>query len=177
MRLVKWTACVAGILVAGFITIGAQGQRAQEPDVLNALLVEVRGLRQALEEMGTAGPRVQLALGRLQLQEQRVNTALRRLESIRDSISKAEREIATQQGQLDAFLKMFKEEKPGEEHPMAPMMGGFKKGIEAGALEVQRLQAEEAQLQQQISAEQGRWAEINRAMEDLEKALGKRTAR
>ena len=50
---------------------------------MSALLTEVRGLRQALEEMGTAGPRVQLALGRLQLQEQRVNTAIRRLESIR----------------------------------------------------------------------------------------------
>jgi chromosome segregation ATPase len=178
MRFVKWALGAAGMFVVGFgVSAGAQGARTQEPDILSALLTEVRGLRQALEEMGTAGPRVQLALGRLQLQEQRVNTALRRLESIRDSISKTEREVAGQQGQLESFQKMFKPEKPGEENPMAAMMGGFKNMIEAGTLEVQRLQSEEAQLQQQIASEQGRWAEINKAMEDLERALGKRPAR
>ena len=175
MRFVKWAVCGAALICAGLGgSLAAQGTRTQEPDVLSALLTEVRGLRRALEDMGTAGPRVQLALGRLQLQEQRVNTMVKRLETLRDAIAKAEGEVSSQQGQVDSFLKMFKSQNPNEENPMAGMVEGFKKAIANGALEVQRLQAEEALLQQQIAAEQGRWAEINRAMEDLERALGKK---
>jgi hypothetical protein len=36
------------------------------------------------------------------------------------------------------------------------------------------LQGEEAALQQQITGEQARWADINRMLEDLERTLGKR---
>jgi predicted negative regulator of RcsB-dependent stress response len=39
--------------------------------------------RAAMERMAAAGPRVQLALGRVQLQEQRINTLIRRLDEIR----------------------------------------------------------------------------------------------
>ena len=60
------------VLVTVVATVAAQSGRSAEPDVLNALLAEVRGLRAAMEQMSSAGPRVQLALGRLQLQEQRV---------------------------------------------------------------------------------------------------------
>ena len=42
-----------------------------------ALLTEVRGLRVAMEQMTSAGARVQLALGRLQLQESRLNSGKR----------------------------------------------------------------------------------------------------
>ena len=71
----------------------AAGTRAQaSPDVLGALLVEVRGLRAAMEQMASAGPRVQLALGRLQLQEQRVITLLRQNADVRDRLATAEHE-------------------------------------------------------------------------------------
>jgi len=63
---------------------------------------------------------------------------------------------------------------PDEKHPMAAMAEAMKKGIAAGTAEVQRLQVEEAQIQQQIATEQGRWADINRALEELERAFAKR---
>ena len=73
--------------------LAAQAPRASHgQDVLPALLVEVRGLRAAMEQMASSGPRVQLALGRLQLQEQRVNNLLRRLETVRASLAAAQRE-------------------------------------------------------------------------------------
>src|SRR5437762_13620444 len=55
-------------------------QGPKQEEVLPALLVEVRGLRAAIEQLASAGPRVQLALGRVQLQEQRVNALMRRIE-------------------------------------------------------------------------------------------------
>ncbi len=72
----------AGTALQGRLT-GPGVPAAQGQDVLPALLVEVRGLRAAMEAMASSGPRVQLALGRLQLQEQRVNNLLRRLETAR----------------------------------------------------------------------------------------------
>jgi chromosome segregation ATPase len=175
MELGKWLIGSAGVLLVGLgVSLGAQGARTPDPDVLSALLTEVRGLRQAMEQMASAGPRVQLALGRLQLQEQRVNTLIRRLESIRDSVTSAGEQAAAQEAQLAGFEKMFKDQPPDENNPLRHMMDGLRKAIAASGTEVQRLQAEEAQLQQQIAAEQGRWSEINRTLEDLERALGKR---
>lgn len=172
MRRAKWMLAGAGLIAVGFgVSVAAQGARSQDPDVLSALLSEVRGLRQAMEQMALAGPRVQLALGRLQLQEQRVNTMIRRLEALRDSVSNAEKDAAGQQAQLSTFEKMFKEQPPDEGNPMRQMMEGLRKAIAVSASEVQRLQGEEAQLQQQIAAEQGRWSEINRGLEELERAL------
>jgi predicted nucleic acid-binding Zn-ribbon protein len=156
-------------------TIAAQSTRPQETEVLNALLTEVRGLRGAMEHMASAGPRVQLALGRLQLQEQRVNTMIRRLETLRDATAKAEKDIATAQAQLAAMQKMFPDgSAPPAGNPLTEMMGGLKKAVAADTADLQRLQSEEASLQQQIANEQGRWSDINRALEELERALSKR---
>lgn len=55
------------VLFAAVAMAGRAQQTASPPDILSALLIEVRGLRAALEQMATAGPRVQLALGRVQL--------------------------------------------------------------------------------------------------------------
>ena len=83
---------LALVLVAAGAGLGvraraaAQAARATDQDVLPALLIEVRGLRAAMEQMASAGPQVQLALGRLQLQEQRVNNLLRRIESVQNQL-------------------------------------------------------------------------------------------
>jgi chromosome segregation ATPase len=175
MRLAKWLLCGVGLLSIGFgVSMAAQGSKPQEPDVLSALLTEVRGLRQAMEQMAASGPRVQLALGRLQLQEQRVNTMIRRLETVRDAVAKAEKDRATTQLQLSGMENMFKSDTPPsaeDRNPMTAMIETLKKTVAAADAEVQQLQAEEAQLQQQIAAEQGRWSEINKALEDLERAF------
>jgi chromosome segregation ATPase len=175
MRLPKAVFVMAVSIAVGLgATVAAQGTGA--PDVMGALLTEVRGLRVAMEQMASAGPRVQLALGRLQLQEQRLNTMLRRAETVRDSIVGAEKvhtEMHARLSSLDLALK--RGDMPVEERDqMSHMAEGLKKSLGGAAMDVQRLQAEEAQLQQQIALEQARWADINRTLEDLERALGKR---
>src|SRR5687767_14532699 len=91
------------IISAIFVTgVAAARSQSQEPQgVLSALLVEVRGLRAAMEQMASAGPRVQLALGRLQLQEQRLNTLVRRLEGVRDQLAQAQRQMMQHQNQIE----------------------------------------------------------------------------
>src|SRR5437763_8879624 len=86
--------CAGGVARLVAFSPPPQLPAAAAADVLPALLVEVRGLRAAMEQMASAGPRIQLSVARLQLQEGRINTMLRRLEGVHDSLSTAQRELA-----------------------------------------------------------------------------------
>ena len=59
----------AAVAVLIVLAKTAGGETPQQPnqDTLGALLVEVRGLRSAIEHMASVGPSIQLAMGRLQL--------------------------------------------------------------------------------------------------------------
>jgi predicted nucleic acid-binding Zn-ribbon protein len=166
------------VTACGTLAAAAAAQGAREPDVLTALLTEVRGLRQAMEQMASAGPRVQLALGRLQLQEQRVNTMIRRLEGVRDSLVGAERHTMEVERQIVQMQEEMKSAealgREGDVRALTDEVGALKRRLAGSQEDVRRWQAEEATLQQQIAGEQGRWAEINRTLEELERALGKR---
>ena len=178
MRLPKVFMAMAGAIGAGlFVSLAAQGAAA--PDVLAALLVEVRGLRQAMEQVASAGPRVQLALGRLQLQEQRLNTMIRRAEAVRESVARAEREAAEMQSRaagLEATLKSPDPRTADEQFVRQVNMEirDNKRRLASLSTELQRLQGEDAALQQQIGGEQARWADINRLSRRFERALEKR---
>ena len=151
----------------------AQATRATDQDVLPALLIEVRGLRAAMEQMASAGPQVQLALGRLQLQEQRVNNLLRRIESVQNELSTALQESDRARERLTRTTDELKSGRlPAEEQRQEESILPELKATQGRALaNVQRLQAEESELTQELATEQGRWTEINQRMEELERAL------
>jgi chromosome segregation ATPase len=173
------------ILVAAGFAVGAalQGglsaqasQASQGQDVLPALLAEVRGLRAAMEQIASSGPRVQLALGRLQLQEQRVNNLLRRLEAARGSLTAAQRKEDEARQELTNMEKIRKGNGPEHLQNLPPgqvegMVSDARGGYARAAKELQRLQVEESGIVQELAAEQGRWTYINQRMEELERAL------
>jgi chromosome segregation ATPase len=170
--LLFWALIVAAGFGASFVS-RAQSPAAP-PDVLPALLTEVRGLRAAMEQMASAGPRVQLTLGRLQLQEQRIQNLVRRLESVRASLSGPQRD----HDRLTERIKDLTEELPAlndtvrRQHEMEIVM--IKKEIARLGSEVQRLLNEEAFLNQEITNEQARWTDFNQRLEELERSLVRR---
>jgi septal ring factor EnvC (AmiA/AmiB activator) len=142
---------------------------------LAALLVEVRGLRAAMEQMASAGPRVQLALGRLQLQEQRVNTLVRRLEEVRTSLVQAQKGLEGGTHELGERERASRESPdPEVRRELEASLKHLKTDMARMTFDVQRLQNEEATLSQDIAAEQGRWSELNQRLEELERSLGRR---
>jgi len=152
-----------------------QAPPASTPDTIGALLVEVRGLRAAMEQMAAAGPRVQLALGRLQLQEQRINTLVRRLEDVRTALAPARRKLQESSERSETFEKMARnspvEEQRRDAEASLPHM---KREVALDAAEVQRLQNDEGMLLQDINGEQNRWTEFNQRLEELERSLPRR---
>src|SRR3954468_4712168 len=168
----------AGIVILAGALASAR-QTAPQTDVLPALLEEVKGLRAAMEQMASAGPRIQLFTSRLQLQETRINNMIRRLDAVRESLASAQREIdaaAEDQRRLEAALA---EPHITPEAQMQVQMLNFeltqvKRGAAAARPTVARYTAEEAQLSADLATEQARWTEINARLDELERALAKR---
>jgi chromosome segregation ATPase len=166
------------LVVIGLLAIGTTALRSQTPDgasILPALLAEVRGLRAAMEQMASAGPRVQLALGRLQLQEQRLSTLLMKLDATRSGLSSLQRQLLQQQAQMGEFENREKETtEPLERRQVENMMSMMKREMASTSSEIQRLTAEEAALSADIASEQARWNDFNQRLEELERSLGRR---
>jgi peptidoglycan hydrolase CwlO-like protein len=180
----KWSTIVVSgfaVLIAGLgvSTSASQStarQSSSQEDVLPALLVEVRGLRAAMEQMASAGPRVQLALGRVQLQEQRVNNLLRRVEEGRSHLSDTQRKYDQTQQELRNLEAMIRDPKP-DGPPVAElqnMQRGTEREVARLAADVQRMTAEAAAMDAELATEQGRWIDLNQRMEALEQALIRR---
>jgi division protein CdvB (Snf7/Vps24/ESCRT-III family) len=179
--------CVAAVsmavLMAGFAARAQTQGGAGSQDILPALLSEVRGLRTAMEQMATAGARVQLVLGRLQLQEQRLNTAIKRLDDIRTRLGDAQRSAAEMQEQLNMMETLGKEgpatayvprgDRPTPEQ-VEEMQRHLKRQIAHMNSEAQRFSMEEATAAGDVANEQARWLEFNQKLEELERGLARR---
>jgi chromosome segregation ATPase len=175
----RLTVAAAIVIVVVLASSGRPGAAPQAPaqgqEVLNALLVEVRGLRAAMEQMASAGPRVQLAFGRLQLQEQRITAAMRKLDETRAEIRGAQatserldKELAdTEESLRDPEVAKFRDE-------VAARIKQLRQAKAAAVTQLQRLQLEETTLLNDIAADQARWVEVNRVLEDLDRSLTRR---
>jgi len=174
------TACwmaAAGLLIMVALTAKTAGQAAEpNKDTLDALLVEVRGLRAAMEQMASAGPRVQLAIGRLQLQEQRVNTMVRRVDEVRAALASAQNELSGIQQNVARLQNALEDSSitPGDRSAVETQLTSTRQQLARKNADIQRLQAEEGDASSQVTAEQARWTEINQRLEELERALTRR---
>jgi chromosome segregation ATPase len=172
-RVVIVLAAAIVLIAGGSLWTRTSAQAPRTDDVLPALLVEVKGLRAAMEQMAGAGPRVQLFVGRLQLQEGRIAGMIRRLDTVRDAITKARAEVEQVKGTMK-MLNMEAADTPGKKEEIPFLFANMKAGLATAEENVARLVAEEAQLASDVATEQARWVEINRRLDELEKELGKR---
>jgi len=172
---------VAAVLLAGSLA-AAQTPGSGSRDIMPELLAEVRGLRAAIEQMTASSSRVQLALGRLQLQEQRLSGANSRLAEVRNQLGNAQRRAAEMQEQASNLEGMLsgQGEMPKPEGQMTAEQIRQQMTLEMRAVqhqlttsnaEVQRLTIQETTLAGEVSAEEARWADLNRQLEDLERSL------
>lgn len=174
MKRLTGTLVMAGlVLVVGSSRpVAGQASAAGEQDLVAALLVEVRGLRAAMERMAVAGPRVQLALGRLQLQEQRVNTLMRSHDEVKARIAAEEAQAAQLREQVARVeARALREIDPTAREQAEEEAAWAKSMLERVTKERQRLQAEEISVAQAVASEQSRWMDINAQLEELEREL------
>jgi hypothetical protein len=167
-------AAVAAVVSVPVFVPRAATAQAPPQDIMPAILTELRGLRAAMEQLASAGPRVELALGRLQLQEQRVNALIRRQESLREQRLDVERQVEQHQVRFKNLSGRSQTTDPQEIEMAAMLRAQVKTELERLAMELQRLSLEDSQVAGDIASEQARWTTINQQLEDLERALGRR---
>ena len=172
----------AGALAAGwFAAVQAQAPAGSSTDIMPALLAEVRGLRAVMEQMASAGARIQLTLGRLQLQEQRLNVANVRLQETRNDLTNTQRrqtELQEQVANLEASLSGQREmdlvpgAPPEQQRAIMKMqLGQNQRELASVGSEIQRLIATAAAAESDVANEQARWSDLNQRLDDLERAL------
>jgi|SRR5215471_11516279 len=157
----------------GAARLPVSAQAARSDDVLPALLVEIKGLRAAMEQMASGGTQAQILVGRLQVQESRLTTMIDRLETVHDSLESARQEYETARDTLQQVEKAgtavaFSHDNPYDNVP------DMKREVATTKARVDRLVAEELQLSSDVAVEQQRWTAINQRLEELERALSKR---
>jgi chromosome segregation ATPase len=169
---ILWFAGAALLGIFTFRTSVAGQTTSSNQDTLAALLVEVRGLRAAMEQMASAGPRVQLAFGRLQMQEQRVNTLVRRADELRTHIADVQGGINTARDRLAAMQRdLDRNPNPDVRNELENALPVMKRELTQRSAELQRLQMEETDVSSQLATEQSRWTDINQRLEELERSL------
>jgi hypothetical protein len=99
---------VATVAIVVFLTAAKVETQSGFQDVAAALLTEVRALRTTIAVVAAAGARGQLTLGRLQLQEQRVNALGARLETTREQLAMLQREAALQREECTRLEEALK---------------------------------------------------------------------
>lgn len=160
------------LAIAVPVMVAAGQQRTDDP--IRELLAEVKLLRAALERSASVGPRVQLLVARVQLQEQRIAEVSRRVDAARAEQRDTTRGIEALGQQLTMLEETRTESNDPQERRIAEQqVGATRSQIESLERRRQELTNEEGALSAQLTQEQNRWAELNNRLEQLERTLTK----
>jgi hypothetical protein len=171
-RSVAAMAIVAAVGLAATYTVKAAPQAGQTVDPMTALLAEVHGLRMAMEQSATVTPRVQLTLSRLNIEEQRIAQLAVQLDQVRRELSAAlleSQKLSDQLPELEKGLLTATDDKVRKSYEYEQT--GLKRNVSAHARLEQQLRTRENDAAQALSAEQGRWIELNARLDELERLL------
>ena len=159
--------------IALLIATAAWAQTASpDTQALQALVAEIRQLRQDMQATTLATQRVQIVLYRLQTQTALVTRASSRLDDARSSLGNAQSDkktIADRLPQMEESAKSVQD--PKERKNMEDAVVGTKMQLERLAADEQRLQARAIDAETQFRTEQNKLADLQDQLDRLDKLL------
>lgn len=157
----------------GVARLSSPAQAAGADDMLPAVLVEMKGLRAAMEQMASSGLQAQILAGRLQVQEHRVTSMIVRLDTVHDNLDTARREVDQTEESLHAFEKSDMSDVISQAEKETEL-SSMKAHLASAKARVDKLSVEDMQLSEDIAAEQQRWVAINQRLDEIERSLGRK---
>jgi len=150
----------------------AQEPAASQDATIQALLKEVHALRIALESSYQIGPKIQIALAKMQLQEERVRNATRQLQDARDKVA----DFQTKRASGVEHIKQLETQQAQIVDPIARKQMDLdllemKAQIDRLGILEQQARAKEAEANLLLSSEQARWNEANDLLTSIERML------
>jgi hypothetical protein len=158
---------------AASLNPGAAAQTPQSADPMTALLAEVHALRLAMEQSAILGPRIQLTMARLTLQEQRVTHVSAELDTVRLQLGS----VALQSKQVTDELAATEQRLQTEvdlarRTALENQSRALKMQLAVQSATEQQLRGHENEAAQALATEQARWAELNARLDELDRSLG-----
>jgi len=143
-----------------------------EPQTLQTLLAEVRQLRLAIERSNQIGPRIQIAVERLKLQQEQVARIAGQLEDLRRGLDKSRSEQGKAQQRIQALDSQATQATDAVQRKnMEEVSKELKLEVEQAEKSLQQMQVREGELASQLQTEQGKLAELNDRLDQVERAL------
>jgi hypothetical protein len=171
-RWFAWTALL--LLVASGVAGALSAQTAivtPAGSIDDRLLEEIRGLRADLNQALSGNIRAQLLVGRLQLQEQRLNALNARRADVQRFLAVASQsQVASDLKRMESALRESSLS-PDDQRGLEMQVTLLKEKLAGEQREEQRLRAQEADLAAQLAAEQGRWISCNDRLDEIERSL------
>jgi chromosome segregation ATPase len=143
-----------------------------DTQALQALVTEIRQLRQDMQATNIVTQRVQIVLYRLQTQTALVTRASSRLDDARSSLGRAQsdrKQIADRIPMLEESAKTVGDNK--ERKNMEDVLAATKMQLERMTADEQRLQSRETDAETQFRAEQNKLADLQDQLDRLDKLL------
>jgi chromosome segregation ATPase len=144
-----------------------------DSQTLQALLSEVRQLRQDLQTTTIAAQRAQILIYRLQGQEAAVARASQRLDEAREKLARIQDErkhVAADVKQHEDFISNT-ENPPTERKEVDAVLPRLKTKLESLESEEQQRQTREIETEQQLRAEEVRLSDLRDQLDRLDKTL------
>jgi chromosome segregation ATPase len=166
---------MTGLLGSLALALALAGQDpTHQPETLmpQAIVEELRLLREAVEQVLSTSVRVQLLMGRLQLQEARIQALVRQGAEIDSQLAgmEAERQsLANQRRMLEKVPERSTD--PTERDFAVQQLASLADRLKQIDNRHNSLLAEQASVQQLVGTEQTRWGDFNSRLEELERLL------
>jgi len=155
--------------------VAAQSQaQTQSPDsaVMQALLSEVHQLRIALERANTIGPRIQLAVERMKLQQENVVRMTRQWEETQRDLAKAQASHEVDLVQLKNIeSELNRGPDPAERKRLEEAFKQFQLQAEQSQKIEQTVRAHEAELNNRLHSEQATLDGLSDRLNQIERSL------
>ena len=160
------------------LSAGAFGQAStSEVQTLQALLSEVRGLRQDLRASLSRAQSMQILLARFQIQEGAVTRATDRWNDARQKLLDAQfhqKELGLEQKRIEDSLMGAD---PQQQSDLLDRLSHVKSGVEAAGHVAQQQQTAEIQAEQQLREERDKLNALEGQLDELIRAAGSSTAK
>lgn len=149
----------------------AQSQTSDAP-TLHALLAEVHQLRLALERSAQIAPRIQIAVERLKLQQDKVGRTAQQLDELRRDLDRSRLDQPKLQERVQAIESQAGQAvDPAQRRDLEQGLKQFKLEAEQAEKSLLQMQAREGELAGQLQSEQARLTELNDRLDQIERAL------
>jgi len=171
VRPAEYTRTMTRVIFVLWICSAAQAQTSDAP-TLHALLAEVHQLRLALERSTQVAPRIQIAVERLKLQQEKVARTAQQLDELRRDLDRSRSDQPKIQQRLQAIENEANQAvDPAQRRHLEEAMKQFKLEAEQREKSLQQMQAREGELSSQLQTEQARLTELNDRLDQIERAL------